>query len=104
MGPHPKIKQAALLYFQDALTSKGVKRFEKDILDNFRRTNSNPVEWLREVFIRLAKDHQEFTYGDWDDFVLDENGKPQTGELIFQMRLELANLYREYVQSQTKIN
>lgn len=102
MRPHPKIKQGALLYFQDALTSKGVKRFEKDILDNFRRTNSNPVEWLREVFIRLAKDHPEFTYGDWDDFVLDENGKPQTGELIFQMRLELANLYREYIETQSK--
>jgi len=34
--------------------------------------------------------------------VLDENGQPQAGELLFQMRLELANLFREYTETRTK--
>ena len=102
MKPHPKIKQAAQLYFQEYIAHKGASRFEREILDNFRRTNPNGVQWLQEMFIHLAKEYPEFTYRDWDDFVLDENGHPQAGELLFQMRLELANLYREYMEAQIK--
>lgn len=102
MRPHPKIKQLAQLYFYDYVGSKGARRFEREILDNFRRTNPNGIEWLREIYIRFAKDYSDFQYKDWDDYVLDENGQPQVGELLFQMRLELANLFREYVETRSK--
>jgi len=102
MRPHPKINQLAQLYFQDFMAKKGAKRFEREILDNFRRTNPNGIEWLRDLYIRFAKEYPDFQYKDWDDFVLDENGQPQAGELLFQMRLELANLFREYTETRTK--
>lgn len=99
MKVHPKIKEAAKFYFDDYLTRRTPKDFENRILDNFTRTNPNGVQWLRDLFCRLAKEYPGFTYGDWDEFVLDENGRPQTFELLFQMRLELANLYREHNQN-----
>lgn len=98
MKPHPKIKQMARLYFDDYLARKGIESLERNIIDGFQRTNPNGVQWLRDVYLRLAKDCPGFTLEDWDEFVQDENGQPQAYELLFQMRLELANLYREYVQ------
>jgi len=102
MKPHPKIKQMAQLYFDDYLQRRGIERLEKTIIDGFQRTNPNGVRWLRDVYLNLAKEHLGFTTEDWDEFVQDENGQPQANELLFQMRLELANLYREYVKSQNK--
>jgi len=95
---HPKIKEAAQLFFQDYIHRRGIEHFERHIIDGFSRTNPNGVQWLRDVFIRLAQNYPGFTYDDWDEFVLDENGQLQATELLFQMRLELANLYRIYVQ------
>lgn len=102
MKPHPKIKQLAKLYFEDYRERRGIGKFKKNILDNFQYVYPNGVAWLRDAFIRFAQDHPDFTNLTWDDFVLDENGYPQASELLFQMRLELANLYREYMESQPK--
>jgi hypothetical protein len=98
MKPQPQIKQMAKLYFRDYLERKGIEHFQKHVLDGFHKTYPNGVQWLRGVFVNLAKDHPGFTLEDWDEFINDENGQPQATELLFQMRLELANLYREQTQ------
>lgn len=93
---HPKVGKLAQLYFDDYVKKHGIKHFEKHILDRFQKTYPNSINWLREMFIRFAKDMDDFSYKDWDEFVLDGNGNPQTFELVFQMRLELANKFREF--------
>jgi hypothetical protein len=101
MRPQQKIKQMAKLYFEDYLSRKGVEHFRKHVIDGFQKTYPNGVQWLRSVFINLAKDHPGFTTEDWDEFINDENGQPQANESLFQMRLELANFYREQIQNQS---
>lgn len=96
---HPKITILSKLYFDDYLFRRGIDHFEKHILDNFSKSHSNPINWLKDMFIRFAKHHPNFCYEDWDEFVLDDSGVPQISELVFQMRLELANLFREYTQT-----
>ncbi len=99
---HPKIEEASSLYFEDYVAGRGIERFKKDVLDRFSH-NEIDVRWLRDKFALLAEKHQDFDYGDWDDFVCDENGKPQAWELLFQMRIRLANLYREYINNQKEV-
>jgi CRISPR-associated protein Cst1 len=100
MLTHPKIIEASKLYFQDYVAQRGIERFKHDVLDRFRNGKIGGVYWLREVFASLAEKYDHFTYADWDEFVLDENGNPQATELLFQMRLACANLYREYINTQ----
>jgi hypothetical protein len=102
MKPQLRIKQMARLYFDDYITRKGVEHFHKYIIIGFDRTNINGVQWLHDAFLKLAKEHPGFTLEDWDEFVQDENGQPQANELLFQLRLELTNLFREYTQTPIK--
>ncbi|MDR4507320.1 MAG: hypothetical protein MRJ65_03625 [Candidatus Brocadiaceae bacterium] len=91
--PHPLIKKASELYFNDYVERKGLERFYKDILEEFKR-GTLKRKWLEGVFSRLAaKGYSEFTMEDWDEFCCDEDGNPVLSELLFQMRLNLANLY-----------
>lgn len=95
---HPKIVEIARLYFQHYLERRHLKDFKRDVLDQFRRGKLG-MNWLRNVFANLAEKHPDYQFGDWDDLVLDDYGRPQATELLFQMRLELANLYRAHLLS-----
>lgn len=94
-----KIDNIAKLYFEYYVAERGIKRFEKDILDKFDREEIK-TEWLKNVYCKLAKEHEDYTFDDWSNFILDENGKPITYELLFQIRLKLCNLFREYKQGE----
>jgi hypothetical protein len=59
--------------------------------------------WLREIFCKMAELHPEFELGDWDEFVCDENGKAMPYEALFQIRLRLANLYRQSTESKEQV-
>jgi hypothetical protein len=59
------------------------------VTQNLRR-----LRWLQDVFCDMAEKHPEFELGEWDEFVCDEEGRPAPYELLFQIRLRLANLYR----------
>ena len=95
---HPQITQASALYFSDYVDRRGIERFKRDILDRFDRGEIGLL-WLRDLFVRLAQKYEGFTLGDWDEFVHDEDGRPVAYELLFQMRLALANLYRQYLKN-----
>lgn len=90
---HPKIPLIAEEYFY----RRGPKRV-KNLLDLLRRGKAG-LPWLRDIFCEMAETHPEFELGEWDEFVCNEDGRPVPYELLFQIRLRLANLYR---QSQTK--
>lgn len=98
---HPKIEQASKLYFDTYVQNNGLEKFKRNVLDRLARGKLS-VPWLRERFFLLAEEYEGFDYGTWDEFVCDENGKPQAFELLFQMRLQLANLYREYKSNHTE--
>lgn len=91
--PHPLIKKASELYFNDYVERRGLERFHKNILKDFKR-GALKRKWLEGVFLRLAeKGCNEFNVENWDEFCCDEEGNPVLYELLFQMRLNLSNLY-----------
>jgi hypothetical protein len=88
---HPKIVEIGNAYFDQ----KGSKKV-KNVLDRLAQRKLG-VAWLQDVFCRLAEDprYKDFNFGTWDEFACDEDGRPRVFELLFQLRLYLANKYRE---------
>jgi hypothetical protein len=105
MKPRKDIKQIAQMYFDHWIgpDGKGIARFDREIFRGWNKNHGRDqgIAWLRQVFVELALKSPGFEIEDWDLFVQDEEGHPWPMELVFQMRLALANIYREYV-SQTK--
>jgi hypothetical protein len=100
MKPRSDIQHMAQLYFDGFVCEKGIKRFKRDIIDEFNTRFGSGLNWLRDIFQRLATQEAGFTITEWDEFVQDDYGEPQPRELVFQLRLALANLYREYLVRQ----
>ncbi|OLE51692.1 MAG: hypothetical protein AUG51_21700 [Acidobacteria bacterium 13_1_20CM_3_53_8] len=100
MFTNPKIQQFARDVFAMQLERRGGKDkkrgldyIKRNILDAFARGQITNAR-LREWFIGLADSHPDYKNEDWDALCRDEQGRDAIGELRFQMRLELANLYR----------
>jgi hypothetical protein len=89
---HPKVLLIADTYFRE----RGPTRV-KNLLDRMSRGKAG-LSWLREVFCKMAETHPDFELGEWDEFVCDEEGRPVPYELLFQIRLCLANRYRHATQ------
>jgi hypothetical protein len=85
---HPKVTAIADEYFR----TRSKKRI-RNVLDRMARRDIG-LRWLQDVFCEMAERHPDFELGEWDEFVCDEEGHPIAYELLFQMRLRLANLYR----------
>lgn len=98
MKMHPKILEASDLYFNDFVKNRGLTRFKKEVLDEFRR-GTKSVFWLKNVLCQLAENNEGFGPNEWDSFWHDlshnENGEFVGYELLFQMRLTLSDLYRQ---------
>lgn len=106
MFTNPKVKSFARDVFDLYLQEKGGKDHQrgmewikKNILERFRR-NEITVGTLRQWFCRLAEIKPDYQNEDWDALCRDEQGREVTGELRFQFRLEMANLYREAAGNQ----
>lgn len=87
---HPKIVQIAETY------RKVEPRRIKNLLDRMTQRKIG-LRWLQDKFCRLAEEHDDWNLGTWDEFVCDDEGKVVANELFFQIRLYLANLYREVI-------
>ncbi|MHB1646740.1 MAG: Cas8a1 family CRISPR/Cas system-associated protein [bacterium] len=92
---NPKIQLFAKDVFDYYSKEKGVNYVKKNIIDGFKRNKIGVYE-LEKWFLNFAekKEKNGYTLKDWDDFCRDENGNNMTHELLFQFRLEMANLYR----------
>lgn len=100
MFTNPKIQQFAQDVFAMQLErrggkdrERGLKFIKSNILDGFARRQIL-VSTLRDWFCELAKEKEGYKCEDWDALCRDDQGRDAIGELLFQMRLELANLYR----------
>jgi hypothetical protein len=93
---HKKIPLIADKYF-DSRSGK-----VKALLDRMSHGKVG-IPWLREIFCRMAETHPEFELGDWDEFVCNEDGRPAPYEVLFQIRLRLANLYRQSSEKKEEV-
>lgn len=103
MFTNPKVKDFAKDVFEITLErrgandrQKGLEWIKKNILDSFSRgkiTVANLKEWFLNLGEKQGKDG--YSNEEWDTFCRDEWGNLAVGELLFQTRLELANLYRK---------
>jgi len=104
---NPKVLEAAHLYFKDYVENRGLKRFKKDVLDEFK-SGTKHVYWIKNVMCDLSEHHEGFGPDDWDSFwhdlCHDENGNFAGYELLFQMRLALTDLYRKKIQENITMN
>jgi hypothetical protein len=104
-----KIKAFAELYFHYYVDDpnglkRGLDRFRRDILDRFTEFNEFK---LKEAFAKIAElydcDELRLDYDGWLDFITDEEGNRKIYELLFQLRLALAELYRKYNKKEEKV-
>jgi hypothetical protein len=104
-----KIKTFAELYFHYYVEDpkglkRGIERFKKDILDRFKEFNEFK---LKDSFARISEvydcDELRLDYDGWLEFTTDEDGNRRVYELLFQLRLAFAELYREYNKKEEKI-
>ena len=96
MKMDPKIKCFSELYFNYFITEKGVVRFQKDVLNQIEYFK--PL-WLKNAFSRMEKKYEceqlKTDNGEWVEFTEDENVNKMY-ELIYQVRLAFAELYRKF--------
>lgn len=93
------IKSFAKDVFDWYVGKNGEEKLKKRILDGFRNNKIRDAD-LQRWFCNLAEisGKENYTNEAWDDLCRDENGANRTYELRFQLHLELANLYRKYIQ------
>ena len=103
MFTNPKIQEFAKDVFESTLelrggkdTKRGLEFINRNIIEKFSRGKVGVVD-LRDWFSRLGKIQEKEGYGneDWDAMCRNERGQNEIGELLFQFRLEIANLYRQ---------
>jgi hypothetical protein len=73
---------------------KGLDWIKKVIINGFSRGKIT-VAVLRKWFLDLGEIEEGYRNEDFDSLCKDEWGNLAVGELLFQFRLELANLHRE---------
>lgn len=88
-----EIRRFARDIFDYYVEKHGLEKFQKRILEGFRN-NRIRVADLQRWFINLGELKPGYTNDDWDRLCRDEYSGNRVGEVVFQLRLELANLYR----------
>lgn len=93
-----KIKDFAKDEFDWYVKNNGVDKFKRKILNGFKNDKIGNFD-LQNWFCNLAEipGKEGYTLEEWDDLCRDEDGINRTYELRFQLRLELANLYRQHI-------
>ena len=101
MFTNPKVKEFAKDVFELKFAEhskideqKGLEWIKKVIINGFSRGKIT-IAVLRRWFLELGETKEIYKNEDFDSLCKDEWGNLAVGELLFQLRLELANLYRE---------
>ncbi len=95
-----RIKEFAEMYFRYYVLDKkkGHEKFKKEIIDKMKETN---IWWLKDNYAKMAEVYEgkllKLEYDEWTEWCHDENGNIRVSELMFQLRLAFANLYRDYI-------
>lgn len=84
------------LYFR-YIQKRGRAQFQEDILMRLRQTELG-LQWFHHRIIDLGRELADENLSldiQWESFLRDQEGRLRSAERLFQMRLMLANLYRE---------
>ncbi len=93
MFANPKIKSFAKDVFEYYSSRRRLNYIKKNILDAFREGKIYTSD-IQRWFTNLGEIKEGYTNEEWDDLCRNENGENNLWEFKFQLRLELANLYR----------
>ena len=110
MFTNPRIQEFARDVFKRTLEERGGKDqkrgldfIKRNIVDGFSRGKIGLRE-TRDWWARLAEKESEttgsdenlkYTLEEWDSMCRNERGENEIGEMLFQLRVETANLYRQ---------
>jgi CRISPR-associated protein Cst1 len=76
--------------FNSIIGARGKEWFNKNVIHG-RDINA---DWLRRQFTKIALTYQGFTYNDWKNLCLDEQGKEKPYVLFFTFRAKWAEWFR----------
>lgn len=80
--------------FTDYVDKRGLDRFQRDVLLKMRRKEIG-LFWFKERLTKqISEDVQPLTAEEWEEFLVDDEGRSIKAERLFQIHLTLANLYR----------
>ncbi len=109
MFTNPKIQEFARDVFNKTLeerggqdTKRGLDFVKRNIVDGFSRGKISLRDvrgwWARLAEKELAesenRENEKYTNEEWDFMCRNERGQNEIGEMLFQFRVEIANLYR----------
>lgn len=83
--------------FSRYIAQRGLERFYRDVLVRLRRKEIG-LAWFRHWIVQQEQgtpDAITLSQEGWEDLLKDDEGRPCRRERQFQMRLLIANLYRE---------
>ena len=89
-----RVEQIVKEMFDDYVTARGINRFHSEILLRLRRREIG-LSWFKEKFTgQYPGGVQPLSEDEWEQFLVDEDGKSIKSDRLFQLHLALANLYR----------
>ncbi|MHC1581463.1 MAG: hypothetical protein ACXQT5_00280, partial [Candidatus Syntropharchaeia archaeon] len=102
-GLPQRIRELLDLLFIDYVERRGIDRFNRDILARLRRKELG-LFWFKEKLTKeICEDVQPLSEGEWEEFLLDEEGRDMRWERLFQLHLALANLYRMKISVEREV-
>lgn len=81
-----RISYVGMIIFNSIVNDKGVEKFQQTVLEPLAHGKLG-LPWLRRQFIKNAEKYEGFTYNDWKNLCLNEQGKESAYELLFRFRL-----------------
>lgn len=80
--------------FIDYINNKGIDRFHQDILLRLRKGEIG-IFWHKDKLTNpISENIEPLSEEEWEEFLVDDEGNSAKNDRLFQLNLELSNLYR----------
>jgi hypothetical protein len=84
--------------FNHYINERGLDRFHRDVLQRLRRKEIG-LSWFREKLTKGGNDlANPLPEKEWEEFLIDDDGKNIKLDRLYQLHLFAANLYRERLE------
>lgn len=89
--------------FNYHINEKGLDRFHRDVLLRLRHKEIG-LSWFREKLTREGYDlANPLSEKEWEEFLIDDDGKSIKSERLYQLHLFVANLYRKRLEKTEEV-
>jgi len=93
-GLPDRIKTSVEAIFMDYMENRGIDRFYRDILLRLRRGDMGLTWFKKRLTDKISDKLEPVALDEWEEFLVDIEGKSIKSERLFQLHLILANNYR----------